>query len=61
MATPNPAEAMIIGRTPVRPRAAVNRPPMTAPTPIAAVMKPYASAPPWNVRSARTGRETGNS
>ncbi len=26
--------------TPVRPRAATTRPPMTAPTPIAAVMKP---------------------
>ena len=40
MAAPKPAEATIIGRSPVRPRAAVNRPPITAPTPIAAVMKP---------------------
>jgi hypothetical protein len=39
-AVPGPAEAMIIGRSPVRPRAAVNSPPITAPTPIAAVMKP---------------------
>jgi Aldo/keto reductase family len=28
---------------------------------MAAVMKPYASAPPWNDRSARTGSETENS
>ena len=61
MAAPNPTEARIIGRNPVRPRAAVNRPPMTAPTPIAAVMKPYASAPPWKVCSASTGSDTLNS
>ena len=34
---------------------------MTAPTPIAAVMKPYASAPPWKVCSASTGSDTLNS
>jgi hypothetical protein len=61
MAAPKPVDAMIIGRSPVRPRAAVNRPPITAPIPMAAVMKPYASAPPWNDRSARTGSETENS
>ena len=40
MTTPNAIEVLIIARVPVRPRAATQRPPMTAPTPIDAVMKP---------------------
>ncbi len=40
MASPKPVPAMIIERSPVRPRAAVNSPPTTAPMPIAAVRKP---------------------
>ena len=55
MATPK-----TVGRPDQRPQAGARRgpptyrPPMTAPTPIAAVMKPYASAPPWKVSLATT-------
>ena len=38
--TPNSTEERTSVRVPVRPRAAVYSPPMTAPSPIAAVMKP---------------------
>ncbi len=58
---PKPVEAMIIGRSPVRPRAAVNRPPITAPIPIAAVMKPKTTELPWKVCLASTGSDTWNS
>lgn len=61
IAIPNPRQETIIGRSPVRPRAAVNSPPSTAPIPIEAVMKPKVSEPPWNVRVAKKGRLTLNS
>jgi hypothetical protein len=40
IAAANAAAAIVTGRRPVRPRAATTRPPATAPTPIAALMKP---------------------
>jgi hypothetical protein len=61
MATPNPVAAIVSGLSPVLPLAAMNRPPMTAPTPMAAVMKPNPVAPTCRPRLAITGRETWNS
>ncbi len=61
MAMPNPKLAQITARVPVRPLPATTRPPMTAPAPIAAVRKPYTSAPPPNVSRATIGSTTWNS
>ncbi len=57
---PNATHAATSIGTPVRPRAATSSPPTTAPTPIAAVMKPYPVAPAWSA-SAITGSVTWNS
>ena len=61
MVMPKTAAARTANRTPVRPSAAVTKPPTTAPTAIAADKKPYVSAPLWNVCVVRMGRDTGNS
>ena len=61
IATANTNAASTSGRSPVLPRAATSSPPATAPTPIAAVMKPNPVAPTWSPLLAITGSETWNS
>ncbi len=61
IASPNPNAASTSGRSPVLPLAATSSPPVTAPTPIAAVMKPKPAAPTWRPRLAITGSDTWNS
>ena len=61
MAAPNAIEELTRERTPTRPRAAIHSPPPTAPTPIAAVMKPKAWARPLKVSLAMMGSTTWNS
>ncbi len=61
IATLNAEAASTSGRSPVLPRAAISRPPATAPTPIAAVMKPKPVAPACKPLLAITGSETWNS
>jgi len=58
IARPKPVAATTSGRSPVLPRAAISRPPTTAPTPIAAVMNPNPLAPASSPRLAITGRVT---
>ncbi len=61
IATPNTDAAITSGRSPVLPRAAISRPPATAPMPIEAVMKPNPVAPACRPLLAITGSETWNS
>ena len=61
MATPKAKLAVMTARVPVRPLLATTRPPITAPAPMAAVRKPYTSAPPPNVSRATMGSTTWNS
>ena len=58
IAAPKAAEATTSVRMPVFPRAATTRPPATAPSPIAAVMKPKPVAPACRPRLAITGSVT---
>ncbi len=60
-ATPKATEASTMARRPVRPRAAVTKPPTTAPIPMAAVITPNVSAPPSKTCLANTGNVTWNS
>lgn len=61
MARPKTAEAMVRGRSPVRPWPATTRPPTIAPTPIAEVSRPYVPAPPPSGPRASRGSTTWNS
>jgi hypothetical protein len=61
IAAPKAPAASTRTGSPVLPRAATTRPPPTAPTPIAEVMKPYPLAPACSALEATTGSETWNS
>ena len=60
-AAPKPIAASTSARTPVRPRLATANPPATAPSPMAAVMKPKPEESLCSARLATTGRVTWNS